>query len=211
MTTPAQPDDPIPTRASLLSRLKDWDDQQSWQDFHDTYWKLIYSVALKAGLSDAEARDVVQETELTVAKRMREFKYDPALGSFKGWLLHTTRWRIADLLRKRGPQASPAPPPADGDARTATVERVPDPNALDWQSLWDEEWEKNVMDAALGRVKCKVNSKDYQMFDLYVLKNWSVADITRTLGVSVHQVYQARSRVGKRLKQEVAYLESKLL
>lgn len=211
MTDPATSSDPIPTRASLLSRLKDWDDQKSWQDFHDTYWKLIYSVALKAGLSDAEARDVVQETELTVAKRMREFKYDPALGSFKGWLLHTTRWRIADLLRKRGPQAPAALSRPVDEPRTATAERVSDPNALDWQALWDEEWEKNLVDAAMDRVKRKVNSKDYQIFDLYVVKGWAVSDITGTLGVSLHQVYQARTRVGKLLKKEVAYLESKLL
>ena len=211
MTDPATSSDPIPTRASLLSRLKDWDDQKSWQDFHDTYWKLIYSVALKAGLSDAEARDVVQETELTVAKRMREFKYDPALGSFKGWLLHTTRWRIADLLRKRGPQAPPALSRPVDEPRTATADRVPDANALDWQALWDEEWEKNLVDAAMDRVKRKVNSKDYQIFDLYVVKGWAVSDITGTLGVSLHQVYQARTRVGKLLKKEVAYLETKLL
>ena len=211
MTTRNKPDDSIPTRASLLNRLKDWDDQRSWQDFHDTYWKLIYGVALKAGLSDAEARDVVQETELTVAKRMRDFKYDPALGSFKGWLLHTTRWRIADLLRARGPEGSRPASAPDDSARTSTVERLPDPNALDWQAIWDEEWEKNLMDAALDRVKRKVNSKDYQLFDLYVVKHWSVPDITGTLGVSVHQVYAAKSRVGKLLKKEVAYLERKLL
>jgi RNA polymerase sigma-70 factor (ECF subfamily) len=52
----------IPTRATLLDRMKDWKDQSSWQEFFDTYWKLIYGVARKGGLSDAEAQDVVQET-----------------------------------------------------------------------------------------------------------------------------------------------------
>jgi RNA polymerase sigma-70 factor (ECF subfamily) len=54
----------------LLVRLKDWGDQKSWQDFFDTYWRLIHSVAIKAGLSEAEAQDVVQETVLTVAKKL---------------------------------------------------------------------------------------------------------------------------------------------
>src|SRR5256885_10482007 len=91
----------LQTRWSLIGRLKNLDDQQSWQDFFDAYWKLIYSVALKAGLSDAEAQDVVQETVISVAKKMPEFKADPATGSFKSWLLTLTRWRIVDQVRKR--------------------------------------------------------------------------------------------------------------
>jgi len=66
------PEELIPTRRSLLSRLKDWDDQESWKDFFDTYWKLVYGVAIKAGLSDQEAQDVVQETVLSVADVMLE-------------------------------------------------------------------------------------------------------------------------------------------
>jgi len=54
------PDDLIPTQKSLLSRLKNWDDQSSWKTFFDTYWRLIYAFARRAGLGDAEAQDVVQ-------------------------------------------------------------------------------------------------------------------------------------------------------
>src|SRR6266852_6048825 len=104
MTTMSGPeDDFLPTRRSLLSALKQWDDQESWRDFFNTYWKLIYSVAIKAGLSDQEAEDVVQETVISVAKKMGDFKYDPAVCSFKGWLLRITRFRIIDQLRKRQP------------------------------------------------------------------------------------------------------------
>jgi hypothetical protein len=60
--TPFTGSDPVATRSSLIQRLRDWEDHGSWQDFFDTYWKLIYAVAIKSGLSEAEARDVVQET-----------------------------------------------------------------------------------------------------------------------------------------------------
>src|SRR3954471_12082215 len=94
-------DDPIPTRYTLLSRLQDWDDQDSWKDFFDTYWRLIYSVALKSGLTETEAQDVVQETVISVARDIHKFKHDRECGSFKGWLRNLTRWRITDRLRKR--------------------------------------------------------------------------------------------------------------
>ena len=76
----------IPTRESLLSRLKDWNDQKSWNEFFDTYWGLIYRTAINSGLTDAEAQDVVQETLIAVSQSMPTFQYDRAKGSFKAWL-----------------------------------------------------------------------------------------------------------------------------
>src|SRR6266513_1607317 len=93
----------LATRRSQVERLRHWEDQARWQEFFETYWKLIYSVARKSGLNDAEAQDVVQETVITVAKKIGKLRYDPAIGSFKGWLLNITRWRIADQFRKRVP------------------------------------------------------------------------------------------------------------
>ncbi len=94
-------DEMIPTRQSLLSRLKDWNDQEGWKVFFDTYWRLIYHTAVKAGLTDAEAQDAVQETVISVMKSMPTFEYDSQNGSFKSWLLRLTSWRITDQLRKR--------------------------------------------------------------------------------------------------------------
>jgi RNA polymerase sigma factor (sigma-70 family) len=203
-------DELIPTRQSLLSRLKDWDDQASWRDFFNTYWRLIYGVALKAGLTETEAQDVVQETVLSVAKKMRDFKYDPAAGSFKGWLLQLTRWRITDQLRKRQPQFVHAASPSrtDGGPRTATVERAVDPNSLELDAVWDDEWEKNLLAAALARIRRQVSPKQYQIFDLYVLKEWPVARVKQSLGVSRTQIYLAKHRVGGLVKKEARRLEA---
>src|SRR5262245_5224284 len=98
---PTTIDELLTTRRSLLSRLRDWDNEERWRDFFYTYWRLIHGLAMKCGLTESEAQDVVQETMLSVAKQMPGFKYDPALGSFKGWLLQITRRRIADQMRKR--------------------------------------------------------------------------------------------------------------
>ena len=96
-TKPAGDDPLLVTRQSLVERLADWGDQQRWQEFFDLYSRLIYGVARRAGLTEVEAQEAVQETVLSVAKNVT--KYNPAAGSFKGWLLQLTRWRIAE---KRG-------------------------------------------------------------------------------------------------------------
>lgn len=204
-------DEFIPTRRSLLSRLKDWDDQESWRDFFNTYWKLIYGAAIKAGLTDAEAQDVVQETVITVAKKMNDFKYDPALGSFKGWLLSTTRWRIEDQRRKRQRGGQPRERRSGETHRTDTIERIPDPASFDLDAVWEREWEKNLMDAALQRVKQKVSPKQYQIFDLHVIKNWPVRKVAEALGVNSAQVYLAKHRITRLLKKQVKGLEAGFL
>src|SRR5712691_10928176 len=149
-------DESIPTRASLLERLKDLGDQTSWNEFYQTYRELIYSVARKAGLNEIEADEVVQETLISVAKKMPGFTYDPSKDSFKGWLLTVTRWRIWDQLERRARGAKedrPGSPCANDEqrTRTATIERVPDPAGFDLTAAWDEEWEKHLLQTALAR------------------------------------------------------------
>src|SRR5213593_2708371 len=137
-TGQGEPDNLIPTRESLLSRLKDWRDAESWQDFFDTYWRLIYGVARKSGLSDAEAQDIVQETVLSVARKIEGFRYDPKVCSFKTWMLQLTRWRIVNQLKRRGREASQTPLPIDDSTeRSDTLERVADPAGCDLEAIWD--------------------------------------------------------------------------
>jgi len=208
MTTHFDP--PIPTRWSLISRLKNWDNRESWKEFFDTYWKLIYGVAIRAGLSAAEAEEVVQETVITVAKKIGEFKADPAHGSFKGWLLKITQWRIGDQFRKRLPVGRRGRR-SGTTSQTGTAERVPDPRGFSLESIWDQEWEKNLVDAALERVKKCVSAKQYQIYYLNILKKMPVRTVAKTLGVNAAQVYLAKHRVGRVLKREIKSLEANAL
>jgi RNA polymerase sigma factor (sigma-70 family) len=196
----------IATRRSLVERLADWGDQLRWQEFFDTYSKLIYSAARRSGLTDAEAEEVVQETVITVAKNIDKLKYDPTIGSFKGWLLQITRWRIADQFRKREPGNAKRPRSAD-DRATATIEREADSREADLNAVWETEWKHNLFDAAITRVKKKIEPKQFQIFDCYVRKEWPAQKVAARLGVNVGQVYLVRHRVGLLLKKEIKALE----
>jgi RNA polymerase sigma factor (sigma-70 family) len=206
----AEPEELIPTRDSLLSRLKDRDDHESWQDFFNTYWKLVYGVAVKAGLTDQEAQEVVQETVITVARRIPEFRYDPEVCSFKTWLLNLTRWRIVDQLRKRKPDAAFKRRKSEATARTATIDRVADPGGMDLERVWDEEWEHYIFEAAIERVKKQVSPEQFQIFALRVFKEWPVLKIARELEVSVGQVYLAKHRISALIRKQVKELEKKM-
>jgi RNA polymerase sigma-70 factor (ECF subfamily) len=204
----------IQTRPSLLHRLKEGDDVESWQEFYRVYGKLARDFAIKAGLSDTEADEVVQEVAIGVARHLPGFSYDPKVCRFKTWLLNQTSWRIKDQLRKRARPGQAAghgvaSPPSD-PARTATVERIADPAAPDLETMFESEWRSNLLALAMEAVKEKFSLKQIQMFDLVVEKEWPAGEVARCLGVSLANVYVTKHRVAVAVKREVRRLEGQL-
>jgi RNA polymerase sigma-70 factor (ECF subfamily) len=197
----------LPTRRSLISRLRNRQDDDSWRDFFQTYWKLIYSFAIRQGCSDTEAEEVVQETVISLANKMPEYRYDPAACSFKGWLMHVTQWRVVDQFRKRRRRAA-EPLPAEAE-RTDEIPSFANSGASDLEVLWEQEWEKNLMDAAMERVKGKINAEHYQIFHLLLVKGHSPAKVADLLKVSKARVYLVKHRVAGLVQKEIRALKNK--
>jgi len=154
---------------------------------------------------------VVQETVIAVAKNLKEFKTDPADGSFKAWLLKTTRWRIINQFNKRRPdQLARAHRQPDDTRETATVERVPDGSAKDLDSVWNAEWAEQLISAALERLKRKVKPKHFQVFFLHTIKGQSVRDVAESLGVNLAQVYLVKHRLARQFKHEIERLQREM-
>ncbi len=201
MTT--APRDSIATRETLLHRLKDCEDHASWQRFYDTYHDLIFRFALKSGLGEFEAEEVVQDTAVALARNLPEYRYDPAVCSFKTWMLNQTVWRIKSQFRKRRTQPQKLPL----DDLNNGVERLSDNAAEQWQLHWEADWRNAVLAAALQRVKKEANLKDCQIFELYVLRQWPAGDVAKSLQVSVARVYLAKHRLTPLMKRHVAAFE----
>jgi len=197
------------TRPTLLFRLRDWQDEASWSEFYRLYHHFIFACARRAGLPHADADEVAQDVFKRVAETVHEFESDPARGSFRGWLLNLTRWRIADKFRARKPHEKQFPNRGENDdARTATIERLP---ATDEESaLWDAEWQHSLLDTALARIARRVPAKQFQIFDLYRRQDWTVMRVARELGVNPATVYVVSHRLTKQLKAEVERLSAQL-
>ena len=197
-------DDSLLTRRTLLSRLRNLDDQESWRTFFDLYWRLLYNVARKSGLDDPGAQEIVQDTVIAVARQMPEFRYDPARGTFRQWLLRITRRRIVDHLRRiyrQPPKAEVAPELLDEDEEHSAA--IADQSASAIEAAWNEEWEKSTFDAALARVRAASNPRHFQVFDYCVLKEWPASKVAATLGLNAAQVYLAKHRVAQAMKRAV--------
>lgn len=208
---PAQPSS-LHTRPTLLFRLRDWRDEASWTEFYRLYRNFVYGLARRGGLTHPEAEEVTQEVFVRVAESIKDFESNPALGTFRGWLAQLTRWRIADKFRARPRDAAGAGTPRRDDApdATRTIERIPDerPAALDAAS--EEEWQKLVLEAALGRLARRVDAKHFQVFDLCSRQGWPVMRVARELGVNPATIYVINHRLKKELKAEVAALRTSL-
>ncbi len=205
-------DDWTPTRHTLIARLKDLEDEKSWKEFFELYAKLIYGVARKSGLPHDEAEEVVQETVLSVTRKIEAFKPGRVLDTFKAWLAQLIRWRIADQVRKLPRDAvarfhAPQPQPAGLAQSTATVDRLPDPAGGQFQSLWDTEWAKTVVETSLSRLKQRVRPKHYQIFEMHVLAEQPPEAVAAAFGVTVAQVHLVKHRVSAALRKEISAVE----
>jgi RNA polymerase sigma factor (sigma-70 family) len=194
------------TRQSLLTRLRDCQDQEGWHAFFELYWRLVYNVARKAGLGDAEAQDVVQNTFIYLSRRMPTFQYDRQRGSFKSWLRVVTRSRIQVFLRsQKGEIVISEPIPGERGC-----EDYPDPAGDGLDAVWQSEWEENLVNAAFRRLRSKVSSRQLLIFRLATINELALTEVAKKLAVSLPQVYLARHRVGKLFKVEVQRLRAEL-
>jgi RNA polymerase sigma factor (sigma-70 family) len=199
-------DQVLPTRRSLLSRLKDWDDQESWYDFFEKYWRFIYAVAIRSGLNDSDAQDVVSKTIIAVSRQMPNFKYDPAKGTFKGFLSKTARFCILDQQRENRQAAKRRADLQPGTSGIDPIENMIDPATLNPPN-WDEEWEWNLLQVAIQNVKARIKPKHFQIYDWYVLKDMPSTEVATKLGITVGQVFLVKYRLTELLSKEIQKLK----
>lgn len=208
----SEPTDPptssLQTRPTLLRRVQQWDDAASWNEFHRLYRKLIYGLARRSGLAHADAEDVTQDVFKRVAETIHTFQSDPARGSFRGWLMNLTRWRIADKYgeKPKGEHLSGGHRDSTATGGTGTLGRLPAPNATDGE--WELEWQRHLLDAAAERLARRVKPKHFQVFELYVRRRTPVLQVSRELGMNPAAIYLLGSRLTRQLKAEVEKLRA---
>lgn len=199
------------TRASLIERLRNVRDDASWFEFFKIYWRFIYARARQSGLSETEAQEVVQETLISVAKHMPTFRYDPAIGKFKSWLLVVTKRKITDQLRRREPQTIPPELEKDTPLGGNGTPAIADIHIVDPSEAEEKEWQANLVAAAIANLKRKLDGKKLQIFDFFVNKGWSAKQVGQTFKVSEDQVFQIKHRITEAIREEVQRLEREMI
>jgi RNA polymerase sigma factor (sigma-70 family) len=183
------------TCEQLLNRLRDSADNESWREFYYIYWDLLFQTARRYGLDDASADEVVQDTLVTLSRTLKDFRYDPARGSFKCWLMNQIRWKVLDF-RKRQLPACASLESSDGQMSVEVFE-----------SYWDDQWRKTLITVALHRLRKHVNPRLIQTFQTRVIQGRDVDATAALLRVSKTYVYLAVFRMNKLISKELERLK----
>lgn len=190
------------TRPSLLSRIRDPRDDDAWATFVETYAPLVYRYCRRRGLQDSDVADVAQEVMAQVARSAREFRYEPGRGRFRDWLGAVTRSKLANHLRARRRAAPGGLVEPEGDPEHAPA-GAPDPE-------WAVEFNAHVLRTALERARPHFEPATWRAFALTWLDGRPAAEAAREVGVPIDAVYVAKSRVLRRLREEVVVLAEDL-
>jgi RNA polymerase sigma-70 factor (ECF subfamily) len=194
--------DSVITRPSLLARIKDPRDRQAWSEFVEIYAPLVYGFAHKHGLQDADAADLTQEVLSAVARSAARLVYDPARGSFRGWLFTVVRNELRDFAAARRRQQT-----GSGDTGVnRRLEQQPAPG--EDESAWERDYERQLFALACDQVRRDFQESTWQAFWLTAIQGKSGKEAAIVLDMTTAAVYLAKRRVTARLKEQIDYLRA---
>jgi RNA polymerase sigma factor (sigma-70 family) len=187
---------PDSTRPSLLLRLREAGDTEAWNTFVEVYGPLMYGRCRRKGLTHEDAEDVSQKISAKVAAAMRGFQYQPARGRFRDWLGTVVNGEINRFLRQTSRKAAATEEPSSLDEVAARGE----------DTAWTEEFNSQVLRSALARCQPHFENSTWRAFELVWIENQTPAEAALALNQPLAAIYVAKSRVLKRLWQEVQEL-----
>jgi RNA polymerase sigma-70 factor (ECF subfamily) len=183
------------TQASLLVRIRDAGDRDAWTRFVDLYAPLVYRYARRQGLQDADAADLTQDVLRAVAGAAGRLQYDPARGTFRGWLFTVVRNKLRDWLDRRRRECV-------GAGGTTAVDRLHEAAAPeDAAEQWERDHERRLFEWACEQARPDFGEATWRAFRLTAVEGKSGKEAARTLGITVAAVYLAKGRVMKRIKE----------
>jgi RNA polymerase sigma-70 factor (ECF subfamily) len=184
----------------LIARLGDARDSSAWAEFVEIYAPLIFGWARRRGLQDADAADLTQDVLRSVSTAASRLVYDPARGSFRGWLFTIVRNKLRDQRSAVARDAT-----VGGDNMQAMLEAHPAP--ADLEALWDREHQERLFNWAAEQVRGEFSEATWQAFWRTAVDNEEPSTVARNLGLSVGAVYIAKSRVLARLRDRVREIQ----
>jgi RNA polymerase sigma-70 factor (ECF subfamily) len=186
------------TRASLIVRLADAQNEAAWHEFVRLYEPVVYRLARRRGFQHADAEELVQEVMLAVARAAEGWVPDPERGRFRTWLHRIARNLMVNFLTRRKHQVWGT---GKSDVQQM-LEAESDPQSAVTQ-LFEVEYRRETFRLAASQVQREVKETTWRAFWLSTIDDLPAAEVARQLKISVGSVYIARSRIMARLRQLV--------
>ncbi|MEM9082104.1 MAG: sigma-70 family RNA polymerase sigma factor [Planctomycetota bacterium] len=181
------------TQIALLQALRAPENEVAWADFVERYGELIRGFSRRQGLSAEDQEDVLQDVLVALSNSMRGFEYDSERGRFRGYLKTITLRMIFSRFRQRKRQGAQEPLADWLGAHDDSLEAV-----------WEDEWRQYHLRQAMTYVEQVASDSDVAAFRAYVIENRDAEEVADALGMSIDRVYQAKSKLFKLIRRQVA-------
>lgn len=189
-----------PTSFSLLDRVAGHD-QEAWDRLVKLYTPLVYYWCRQGGATGEDVHDIVQEVFHALSTNLGQFHRDRPGVTFRGWLRGIARHKILDHFKRRRQQ-----PLAEGGSDAwQRFQETPDPLADTSDADGDAEL-TGLYHRALEMVRSEFEPRSWQAFWRSAVEQQAVVDVAADLGMTEAAVRKAKSRVLRRLKEEVGDL-----
>lgn len=187
------------TRLSLISRIR-VNDSKAWQDLVALYAPLVAFWCRKLGVHESEINDVIQEVFFSVSRSIDDYRPRDAGGGFRAWLWTITRNKIMDMQR-RGSRLLRG---EGGSTALQAARQVPE--ELDASDATERIEFTHLLHRALAQVQTEFENKTWQAFWRSTVDGLATASVAAELELSPAAVRQHRSRVLRRLRQQLGEL-----
>jgi RNA polymerase sigma-70 factor (ECF subfamily) len=190
------------TSVSLLRRVRQ-QDPEAWRRLVDLYGPLVFYWGRRSGLSAADAADVLQEVFVAVYTAIGRFERGPQSGTFRGWLWTITRNKVRDHFRRSAGAAAGA----GGTDAWQQLEQLPEHWDDDPADSRDRDELSGLVRRATDLIRAEFEDRTWQAFWRTVIEEQPTDEVARELGLSANAVRQYKSRVLRRLRQELGDLD----
>ncbi|MBT8042938.1 MAG: sigma-70 family RNA polymerase sigma factor [Pontiella sp.] len=192
------------TRATLIQRVQNQHDEESWDEFVRVYRRYIYAIIRSMNISEHDTEDILQQVLINVWNHLPKMDYDK-INRFRSWLSTVTKNCVTDFIRKRSRDANRLEKAGQDDTLTYLKSiRLPEIDAIA-----EREWEVHLTNLAMENIEPLFSGKAVDAFRL-TLEGKSVEEIAKALDLKENSVYRLKNRVKERLIQEIRHLRDQL-
>ena len=185
------------TRPSLLSRVRNPDDDEAWREFESRYGDLIIRYCRSHRLQHSDAEDVRQLLMLNLSSALRSFQYDRTKGRFRSYLGRAVRNAVFQI--RQCPPGRGIPLQINEGALESHALNVRDSE----DTLWDKHWCEHHLRRAFEALRRSHSPKSIEVFDC-LLAGGSVSEVANQFELTVAAVKKIKQRVRDRLREIVA-------
>lgn len=182
------------TSLTLLQRVKTASDSSAWKRFVELYGPLLVRWAQQAGQSESDAADTVQDIFVVLLRELPGFTYDQQRKNFRGWLKTLVINKVRDKQRKKSPDVI-------SDSHLQELEQ-----SAEFDALAEAEYQQMLITQALRVMKADFEEKSWQACWETTVHERSAKEVAAQLGMTEAAVFAAKSRVLRRLREELAGL-----